>query len=268
MQQLQTEALKLIQDTAIASSGAKDKVQLVPVPGSKIGEFAAVKPNGEFEFCVPTREPVPRKHGLLTVGQVGTFVKYATENLDAKPIVWYGTDGVHVVLNDGKTSLREDVAFVSLRRTKAHDYLIIAADNYLPQKQFIRLLRLKLSDCLRDDEGRLIKILRLLNFKEGQTGYGKVEQGRESMGHDIEAEVTSDMGPIPEEITLSVRLYDDVCLQSRFPIRCDIDINAREGLLSLAPMAGALEKAVEDQMTALGSLLESDCDCEVFYGKP
>jgi hypothetical protein len=265
---LTIETLEEIQKTAVAASGAKDKLQLVPVPGSKIGEFAAVKPNGEFEMMTPEQRPPDRRHKLLSIEELSAYIEYAKGTLQATPVVYYSPDGIAVVLNDGTESLRADTATIELKPTKAHTTLKQSADKWLQQKDFIRLLRISLADCLGEDGAQLVKVLRLVNFKGGSSGFGKVEHGRESMGKDIEDEVTSDAGPIPEQVTLLVRLYEDRGLQTRFPVRCAVEINSREALFNLSPLAGSIEAAVDEQMSAIGSLIDQATDCPVFYGTP
>jgi len=272
MQQLQVDALKLIQETAIASSGAKDKVQILAIPGSQIGEVAAVKPDGTFERFLPATRPPCRRHALRSVAEIGPFVEYAKQQLAAQPVIWYAEEGVSIVFDDSPDSLRHDHASVPLNHTKAFERLQVLAggDSWSAQKSFIRMLRVVFGECLPEESGeQLLKTLRLISFKSTNTGYNKAEHGRESIGRDVERELQADAGEIPEQVTLHVRPFDDPALTLRSPVRCALEIDPDECKFTLVPMAEALEKLIADAMDTIHTMLESQCGgVPIFHGSP
>lgn len=271
MRQLEVDALKLIQETAIASSGAKDKVQIVQVPGSKIGELAAIKPSGEFERFLPATRPPDRRHYLASVAEVGPFVEYATKELSAKPVIWYAPCGVSIVLDDAPESLRADQVGVKFRKTKAMERLEVLAEGetWLGQKAFLRMLRVTFGDCLQEEGEQLLRLLKLVTFKSSNEGYSKAEMGRESIGRDVEHELKAEAGQIPEQITLLVRPLDDPALTVRYPVRCAVEISLPEVTFTLIPTAESLERVLADAMDALCTMLEAQCGgVPIFHGLP
>lgn len=257
------DTLDLIQKTAVNASGAKDKIVVLPYPNDPLQRSVLVSPDGTFTEVEPG--PAPRKVTLLSVDQVLGFCESHRDNCS----VWISPSRVEIVIDDSKESRRLERAVVPLDRTIANQTLQTFLDDEteLDQKSFIRVLRLKLFDCL-DKEGRdAITVLRTINFSNSTTGHGVVEKSRESLGREIEAEVRSDAGEIPDELLLNIRLYEDRALQRRFTIRCALEIDSRKATFSLCPLPGQLEDAVATQMQMISEMLVDSCD-RVFFGTP
>ncbi|MEO1063772.1 MAG: hypothetical protein AAFZ07_20330 [Actinomycetota bacterium] len=267
------ETLEKIQDTAVKASGADGKLQVVDLPGPP-GTYALVKPSGHHE--VRRAEPGARCHQLRSVEEVGGFVTEATERLGGvSPTVWYDEDGVVVVLDDGPGEHREHRCEVVLdwspefRLLRALGGLDGGSPRALSQRELIVTLRTRFAACL-DDAGReLIRVLRTIRFSDVSGGNATVETGRESLGRDLESEVRSEAGDIPDEVVLDVRIFDDPALQRRQTVRCLLEINTREVTFELLPYGDEVERVIEDQLVAIRTLLEAGLDgIPVYAGRP
>ena len=265
MNALEKDTLELLQATAVAAADAKGKASVLTLPpGSK--EYAIIKGSGDIELHeLPPRE---RKHRLYSVQEVPAFVNEIQARLAGNLVtVWYSQEAVTVLIDDGPDSVRTDCARVELLLTKEMKCLRAVAEKWLSQRELIRLLRIDLADSIGAWGAELVCVLRSIDYGESVGGKGKVEHGRESMGREIENEVRSELGAIPETITLSVRLYEDPALRRRFDIRCALELNPRDGLFQLVALPGQISDALEAQMESIGSLL-GECVCPVYYGTP
>lgn len=260
-----TEALKTLEGWVREAAGAKGKVELVDVPGDKTS-FGIVRPDGSIEMRA--RLPQPRNVTLSTVESVADFYTHASENLDFdEASIWFAKDEIVIVLDDGDREVRRNSAICTLETTEEWDSLLLAGENWYPQKQFVRMLRNTFGPCATDSSRRLLQTARIIAFNQSVAGHGKVELGRESLGRDIEAEVRSEAGDIPEEITLNVRIFTDPYTTARHEIRCLVDVNAREGTFNLAPLEGDLNDALEVETVRIVDRLKQSGG-PVFLGSP
>lgn len=261
------EAIRLIQETAVKASGASGKATIIDLRDTDSGakKFLIVKPDGSTEQVA--FEPYPRTHQLGSIDQFADFVPNAEERkITANPTIWVCSGGVKLIFDDSAGSRRECHAYVGLTATAAYAFLL-ASDRRFNQKDFVKLLRYTLWECL-DDAGRLgLKAIRSFSSKNFVTSHGNVEHGRQSLGKELESEIRSDAGDIPEELTLHVRLFTDRALTRRFPIKCAIDIEPAEGTFSLRPLPEQLDAAVDEQLQAIANRLAEDTELPVFYGE-
>lgn len=260
-----TEALRTLETWIREAAGAKGKVDLVDLPGDKTS-FGIVRPDGTLE--IQERLPQPRNIALSTVESVAEFYTHASENLDYdEASIWYAENKIAIVLDDGPDGARRSLACCTLENTGEWDALLLAGENWYPQKQFVRLLRNTFGQCATDSSRRLLHTSRIVAFSQSVAGHGKIEHGRESLGRDIEADVRSEAGDIPEEITLNVRIFTDPYTTARHEIRCLVDVNAREGTFNLSPLEGDLNDAIEAETARIVDRLKQTGG-PVFLGQP
>lgn len=259
------DALRVLFDEAKRAAGSANQATILEPPGLP-GSFLLVTADGKVE--ARDKMAPKRSHLLGSLTEVKEFVEFATEKLQASPSVWYSESGVVIVLNDTAHALRQDQAVVKFEPTQSHDLLRGIADHWYPQKDFVRLLRVALADAATDSTRRLLAVSRVLGFSNSVAGHGKVELGRQSLGRDIEDQVTSEVGDLPEEVTFNVRLFTDSSLTRRFSIPCAVDVDARNATFNLAPLAEAFDDAVADQLALIGQELEGELTCPVFRGRP
>jgi hypothetical protein len=152
--------------------------------------------------------------------------------------------------------------------TQSYATLMGVGAKWLSQKEFVRLLRITLADAATDSSRHLLKAARVISFSATSGGKALAEHGRQSLGRDIEEQVTSEVGDIPEEVEFSVRLFTDPGLTRRFPVRCAVDINAKDATFNLSPLAEQLDDALSQQLELIGDQLRGEVKCPVFRGRP
>jgi len=262
-----SESIQLIQDTAVKAAGAKGKVDLVKLPGEPDYVYGVVDANGRMER-VEAAAP-PRKHVLHSVDQVGDFVSRMADRLSCESTIWYSPIGVAIVLNDSPALNKEGTGYVPLKHTPQFLKLReLEKGVKLSQKEFIRLLKNHLADCMTEEIEQLLRSVRSLNFSMKSANEGRYAQGRESLGLSIEQEIASTVGPIPETVTLQVRIYTDPSLILRRPVRCAMEADASDNTLCLMPLPMELDNALQSEMEHLESMLEAGTEVPVFYGTP
>ncbi len=139
----------------------------------------------------------------------------------------------------------------------------------LDQKEFISLLRVRLADCTTPEMVQLINVCKAVDFSSQTKGSREINLGRESMGFDIQDEVMSKVGDIPEEVVLDVRIFDDRELTQRHKISCIVEICAKSGTFRLTPKPADLRKEMEREMDFLqGALIAGSDGCPVYFGSP
>src|ERR1051326_2786450 len=184
------DTLELVQETAVKAADAKGKGAVVELPKEPLHVYGILKSDGSFERIEAA--PPLRRHKLLSIEQVGDFVAETRDRLHTNPTVWYSPAGVSIVLSDGPD--RNVLGWADVPLTFTPQYLLLRElekGKQFSQKQFVRLLRSQLSDCMTSGLSELLRSVRVLNFREQTTGRGSVGVGRESLGQEIEAEVTS-----------------------------------------------------------------------------
>lgn len=262
------EVVKLLQETAIKASGASGKISVLPAPELGPGKSLIVDGNGGYQICTKLEA---RSHQLHEIEAVSKWCIYAAEKLEAHPILWIGREGIRVVMDDADRSSPIPVIYYKFRKTPEYERIlsIQARTEAMDQKAFIRMLRTELWDCL-DFKLRenLLKSLKQLVSSERGSAKSVVGTGRESYGREIEMAVGSNLGEIPETITLSVQLFQDPGLMGRRLIECDLEIAPDSFRFTLTPLASDLETALEDELQGMISQLQSSltADTPMFRG--
>lgn len=261
-----TDSLRLIQETAVKAAGGGNRI--VSLPGEPPGVYGVLNEDGEIEKRVATRKP--RSHRILSLGEIrGAIEHYAKLNEEIVPIVWYSPELIRVVLDDASGSPLLDSINLALKERKTEAWDLVQSgltDISYSQKEFIKLLRNNLWDCIGEAGAMLIKQVRALDWSMGSNTQSTIDKSRSSYGTDIESEVRSKHGEFPDDVFLSVRLYDDPLLTMRRTIRCAFEADPVSRAFSLTPYAGEMEKALSDEMEHIGEILEGELDCTVLYG--
>lgn len=269
---LQSATLKRIQDMAVEAAGIKNKIAIVEPPGSD-------KERGYWLFC-ENEDPVYhefaspyRRHTLRKLDQVPQYVAYAVEKLAATPVVWFSETGVSIILDDKPDSQRRDYAQLAFTTTPEAQMIIgWVADEGSPefsQKDLIKLLRTTLSACETSESLQLLRIVRDLESKTRTGARGRIGHGQESLGRDIENEVTSAIGEIPEATQFRLRLLDDPLLTATFAVQCAIEIDPQTLTIELFPRADDVREAVDATHAIIGDYLRRECaETPLFYGNP
>jgi len=262
------EAIDKIKNLAVMAAGANNKVHLLEIPGEPRKRWL-VSAEGEREEIIlpsPTLSP-----SLLSVDQLATFLKSSTDG-GFNPSVWFNGNGVEIVLDDGKDDSRRHRAKVAFRPTREFSFLTGLADDdkAFDPKRFVRVLRTTLRDCLAMDvRDRLIEALSSLRATSSSDTRVEMQRGRESIGTEVDSQITSDITKIPEQLTLDIRPINDRALIQTFPVRTALEIDPQRVTFTLIPSRNDLDKAIEGSLDSLAELLAKNVTgIPIFFGTP
>lgn len=188
---------------------------------------------------------------------------YAAQQVEQgnQPEIWHCEEVVSLVLNNQD---RREVLHFPLNGSVELECLSQFAQQItlLPQSDFIRTLRMTLSA-----PPELIAPFRRLDWSSRSTGGAKVEHGRQSLGKELEAQI-SGIGELPEEIRLAVPLYRDQGERQQYTIRCLIEIDPIGQRFLLRPASGELEQALQAHQGDIRDRLLAEVDkIPVYYGR-
>ncbi len=267
MTDLFADTLREIQKTAIAAAGAKDKAQILTLPEPD-GRYAIVGHDGQVKRFTP--DPPARSH---TVGSLDDLIQATLHYAcgDKQPgAVWYSENEIVTVIDDTAGSRRLDRVRLPLRKTPAFEFFAReAADRWFPQKAFVRFLRVDLAGCLTARSEVLLKAVRLISCTKSETGYGKAELGRESIGRDLDMQLKSDGVEIPETVTFNVRVFHDPCLTAKSELVCAVDCDPKSFEFNLCPSPEAVRDLVDEELSVIeGRLSASINTIPIFRGSP
>ena len=244
-----SEALKLIQDTAVESKLPKQLADL------RSG-YVFSKPDGET--FVIGKEPNARTHEL---GDLESLSALAVET----SAVWHTGNSVVLVFDDGDESDRKDQATWKLSTSEKWTAATSQAEKARTQKEFITFLTDNLRDEMNAALPNFIAQLRQVKFRQDTAGHGMVQQGRESMGRSIEAEVTG-TGDFPETVLLDLRRWGGLDFVGRVEFAFRID--PEKATFALNPLADSVETAENAAQQWLGEQIKGAVTCPVYFGKP
>lgn len=258
------ETLTEIQQTAVAAEGAKGKAVIVDLPHEPKHVYGLIS-NGTFNRV--TAEAGPRKVTLKSVDQIIPFSLLAKDTMDGHPAIYFFEQAVVCIVDDSLGSHRLDRADVCLLKTTEFHAIEHLGEQTYTQKELVSLLKVSLADCKTPSVTQLVAAAKAIDFSSQSSGHKHIEHGRESIGLDIKAEVSSKAGSIPEEIELEVRVHEDRALTQRHIIHCSVEVDARGGIFRLTPLPADLLAALDREMQYLETMLRG-ASCPVLYGSP
>ncbi len=152
-------------------------------------------------------------------------------------VVYYGDEALVYQESPGKQDQFQ--ATFPLMKSKPFLWLVAAEKNgiSLGQKDFVKLLRIIFRNC---NAGTLLDTVRQLKFTSGAAATGNIQHGKQSLSREILEEVEASGKTIPEEVLLSVPVFDN--LHFRGEIACAIEINCTEGSFLMTPFPGEITK--------------------------
>lgn len=269
MEGVSLEVLELIQETAVKAAGSANKVTILDAPQLGVGKVLIVRANGDYDFAQKTES---RTHRLGNLDSVCDWVKYAGETLGVNSAIWLSETGLRVVIDD--MQMETPRALVTYDFVKTREYSLIQTlatgePRMFDQKQFVRLLRNDLYDCLDiTKRDQWIKIFRSLEAREASNARSDIQGSRQSLGRDLEDEVTSQLGQIPDQMRLSVRLFQDSALETRQPVLAEIECQPLQFRFALIPRQCELDQALENELADMCKYLASKLgtDTPIFRG--
>ncbi len=248
------DTLREMNKTAVEAAGAANKVKIIDLPKEPPGSYGVIDSSGALAVAIA--KPFPREHRTVSFDDFIEAVSHYKEKGGFAPAVWYSPERIVAVLDDKADSRRLDKVTLPLDYTPGFRFFLNdAAGAWMPQKAFIRKLRVDLADCLTDSSSALLKAARVLSFNESQSGYGKVQLGSESLGRDIQEQVSLDQGEVPDQVTFSIRVFTDAGLKRRYLINCAVDVNPREGTFNIAPLPSQVQETLDEELQHVGERL-------------
>jgi hypothetical protein len=216
-------------------------------------DFSITYVTADGQVSEKTRRPMARRFLFNSVDQLGASIDLAKSVFESEsgggvviPAIFVSRSGVLLVWNlSGGSGRGRDR---SVYYVQSHDeFKVFYGDTEnLNQKQFLRLLRVNLKSALGELGNTLIPAISSIRWETGSRGASQVGSGRESMGREINSEIRSLAGEIPDEIVLNLRLSRDPATPGRYPVRCVLQIDSQQQTFSLLPMAGELDRAWSD----------------------
>lgn len=263
---LDTESLKLIQETAVKAAGTevKNRVCVRDTLPDKT-KWLLIDKEGNSTL-LDVSQPL-RLHKLLSVQEVVAFARFAKADLGSSPIVWIGEQVVTVTLDDRR--LFADRAIYSFRPTGEWlliDELTQRMDGH-DQKKFLRLLRVDLAECFARDDQRLLLINNVRKVRAQQS----TNLGNGSGSYDATLASSSDTAiDWPDNLDLLVRLFDDPALTLREPIRCAFDVEPMPPRFVLSPLTAHIARALGNTLELASQTIRAELKDEipVFLGQP
>ncbi len=212
-------------------------------------------------------KPSPRAHKTLDIASLVRFGA-ALDTGESSPVLWYSRVGLVLIVDD---ATRRDRVSMSLEFSPQMLLLqsLERETKWYTQAQFLSLLRVKLGACLINHPA-LIPSLRKIKFRTSSEGGSEIVQAKASVGKSLSAEL-SGAEPIPEEVTLSVSIFNGRAEYSE--IVCSLDVDPEKVTFSLTPLAGAVEDAIREGESQLRNVIASEMDgaqldVPVYYGTP
>lgn len=258
------ELLEALSEQAVQASKPQLEV------ANPTGHYAVRKPDGTVDFIggkVPYRD-----HKAQDLETIVAFAE-RFEAKDAKSVsaaIWYNRAKIVALTNDAE---RFDRVSVDMIRSQQINKLIDLQKQPIkfPQRDFLFILRTVFTQDAFPTEPKLIENLRQVTFKANQEATGNIQRGKTSIGRAASAEADF-LDAIPEQVHVSVPLFDNSFLSGVYSINCALEIYEDEQRLQLFPLPGEVEgafaSAEADLCKSLLDLLGKDSKVPVYYGAP
>ena len=229
-------AIALLQETA--KKTVRPEVIEVPNEPSHVLRFAM--PDGTIK--TEAAEAMPRGHTVESLESLILFANKAKEGKHGNannPVAWYGEEEVLLVTDD---NTRRDYLRLRLHLTDQFSVISERAKQFRSQKDFLRFVKIDLAGTLQDCS--LINKLKKIVWTKSEDGNSTVEVGKSSMGKTINSEVRG-VDVLPEEITVNVRVFENVGITSKQPVRMALDVDEDSRQFRLVPLPMQIEQAIQ-----------------------
>jgi hypothetical protein len=115
----------------------------------------------------------------------------------------------------------------------------------------------------------LLTAVRSIKFRTSEAGASTIQQGNESLGRTIEAEVTG-AGDIPESVLVSCAVFSNPGEREKtFTVGCDLEIVPAEKKFRFRPIPDEIERVTDAALAGIRDRIADTLqDIAVFYGSP
>jgi len=209
-------------------------------------------------------DPPPRRH---EVGSLDDLIRFALDHAveGTTQAIWHQAVGVMLVLDDAE---RLDLCAFRLSWSPAFAALLdLDCDppRCYSQRDFIRLL-----DVTLGVDPAIVARFRKLDWSTMIAAQGEIAKGRDRMGKEVNSSVAG-TDDLPDDLMLHVPVYREPGERETHAVRCRIETWPQNSTLSLIPLAGECDLAIE---WAQGSIRErlvatfDDDSVRIYHGKP
>lgn len=247
-------------------------------------ERQTLQPKAEPEYCyllkqadgswaIQDAQPHSRQHVASSVKSLVDFSDAYKLSEKMRVVIWYSRESVVSVLTDNAG--RRDIVTMPVGLSPQVKQLLSIEQTRKPWKQseLILMLRTTFAGCL-GPAGELLTILRRLRFANSVAASAEIQQGRRSVGKQIESEVTG-TAAIPETFQLDVPIFAARTLpQWTGLVTIALEPDPATETFQLIPLPLEIESAIAGAESKLGTLLFSEVqatetkDIPVYFGKP
>lgn len=240
-----------------------DMVRLVNEFAGRLGPKLVMLRSGGLSG---TGDPAPAKpdDDVVTSDEAGLFV-------------WV-FQGLVVAVLDERGSRRERIT-LKLATSDGWDALNKADGQWISQKEMLELLRTGING--QYVPSNIVPLIRSLKFSSNSEGKSEiVGAGRANLGKSIEAAVAGAEGDIPDDMAITLPLYDDFLNDASkvdqvgpelFTVNCSFDADPEKLKLKIDTKAGEIARVQLEADTRLMQRLASGIkagNVRIFRGKP
>lgn len=190
----------------------------------------------------------------------------AAQRWNGKPVLWISGESVVLVPDDNDR--RDRVTLPLVKSAQFARIVALGKSPELEQPDLLRLLRIDLPGVVGRSD--LIATVRKIKWRTSAGGEASIAHGNESLGRQIEAEVTG-AGNIPESLLVSCNVYQNSGERDHtFTVALDLEILPHEQKFRLKPLPDEIERVTEEALADIRERLMSGLgeSVEVFYGTP
>lgn len=182
---------------------------------------------------------------------------------DKKSAVWCGRGKVSAIFDEDQE--RRETLVWHLTKAASFVKLIELEDGLtLDQRDLIHTLRIDFAKRIVPDG--FLQSIRTLKFKRDESGHADIKVGAESLGKSVLAEVVGAGSPLPDEIQIATRVYDQ--FDAEYLVRVAFDVDMTTQRFMLKTVAGETERCLETADKALHEALHADLvGVPVFMGQ-
>lgn len=205
----------------------------------------------------------PRNHSLVTIdGFIEAVQKYGK---DGSPTIYVGLSSVVAILDDNIAGHRDSRLTLKLVPSAVFTELerMTAALN---QDQMVRMLRTTLSLC--EWSKPLRESIEVIKWIRNDAGESNASAGRNSLGREVQAEVSGLKSPIPETLNCTFQPYPTIEGLGRVAAMCNLIVDHAKQTFLLQPQPHAVDKARNDAQNRVRELLCDSLECDIFIGTP
>lgn len=208
----------------------------------------------EFEI-----DPPARRHEVFTMDGI----KQAAEKWGGTGgVIWVSEKSVVLVTDDEE---RLDTVAWNLQHSATWLELVkLSAYPKLDQSTLIGYLKREFRKLNGATE--LLSSVRNIKWRNQEAGNSVIEQGKESLGNSIEAEVAG-VGELPELLTIPVNVFDAQGLDKIVRVvSLDLDVRPSDKAFNLRPMKDELAAAKETTLAEIAETIRQSVKIPVFLG--